>query len=399
MKIYYFGTNGEKVGPIKKDGLVNLAKAGVVTEHTSFEVDGKRIKGRHIKNLRSIFEEQKNAKPDSPAPPAYVGETPPPPPVTEEPSFPLPPENTSDAVSGNGFYQFAGTGSGQSVSKTESPFKRKFQGLFNRRNRGRENAKESAQDGHQPRAYAHFRLCYRIAMIFLHVAFAIGMLNFTTGYFRAVSLRHTGERGKRDFREKLNGILRMESYRALGAFLDQTKDAGAKTDSGQNGDSRFWKKYEKLGIEESKYLAMLDEIKGDIKKAYDKIQSDPEDPAMRKPDNPNYEDRGKVIDAIFRGDEARRPNAVFQTAEPALTYLYKLNKNFDEMVMEGRIKARFDRNIIFGILAAYLNILLLYCFMSAMVTSAETTHKAVDIIEKTAKTKEDRNQEGAGGIL
>lgn len=51
MEIYYFGNKGEKVGPITKEGLVNLAKAGVVTEQTAFEINGKTVKGKHIKTF------------------------------------------------------------------------------------------------------------------------------------------------------------------------------------------------------------------------------------------------------------------------------------------------------------------------------------------------------------
>lgn len=62
MEIYYFGKNGEKIGPLTKEGLLNLAEVGVVTAETTFEVGGKKYKGKYIKNLRPIFEKLKTAE-------------------------------------------------------------------------------------------------------------------------------------------------------------------------------------------------------------------------------------------------------------------------------------------------------------------------------------------------
>ena len=62
MEIFYFNTQGEKIGPITKEGLINLAEAGVITEETVFEISGKKVKGKHIKNLRPIFERRKEAE-------------------------------------------------------------------------------------------------------------------------------------------------------------------------------------------------------------------------------------------------------------------------------------------------------------------------------------------------
>ena len=89
MEIYYFGTNGEKIGPITKEGLLNLAQAGVISEETRFEVGGKKYKGKQIKNLRPIFERLKGAVPPPPTP---EPETPPDSPTVLVPPTPAPGE-------------------------------------------------------------------------------------------------------------------------------------------------------------------------------------------------------------------------------------------------------------------------------------------------------------------
>ncbi|MBQ3387680.1 MAG: DUF4339 domain-containing protein [Thermoguttaceae bacterium] len=95
MEIYYFGTNGEKIGPITKEGLLNLAQAGVISEETRFEVGGKKYKGKQIKNLRPIFEQLKAAAPEPETPPEAPAVVAPPapgelPPPVERGPFPHP---------------------------------------------------------------------------------------------------------------------------------------------------------------------------------------------------------------------------------------------------------------------------------------------------------------------
>ena len=63
MGTYYFDKNGQKIGPVAKDELIRLAETGVVNEQTVFVVDGRDIRGRHIKNLRPIFERRNGVKP------------------------------------------------------------------------------------------------------------------------------------------------------------------------------------------------------------------------------------------------------------------------------------------------------------------------------------------------
>ena len=66
MEIFYFNTQGEKIGPITKEVLINLAEAGTVTQETVFEINGKKVRGKHIKNLRPIFEKVEAAGQDPP---------------------------------------------------------------------------------------------------------------------------------------------------------------------------------------------------------------------------------------------------------------------------------------------------------------------------------------------
>ena len=121
MEIYYFGTNGEKIGPITKEGLLNLAQAGVISEETRFEVGGKRYKGKQIKNLRPIFEQLKAA---APAPAAPEPETPPETPAAVVPPAPgageLPPPvgEGAFAPSAAGADPFAGFSIEEETSNT-----------------------------------------------------------------------------------------------------------------------------------------------------------------------------------------------------------------------------------------------------------------------------------------
>ena len=68
MDIFYFNTQGEKIGPITREGLVRLAEAGVVSQTTIFEINGQKVKGKHIKNLRPIFEKRKAEGAEPPLP-------------------------------------------------------------------------------------------------------------------------------------------------------------------------------------------------------------------------------------------------------------------------------------------------------------------------------------------
>lgn len=120
MEIYYFGTNGEKIGPITKEELVKLAKAGAITEQTTFEINGQKVKGRNIKNLRPIFEEQKNIAPEPFPSSADFEKTLPPWPMAEESSTPLSPEDTNNSVSDDDFYNIAVTPPSQAENGTYS---------------------------------------------------------------------------------------------------------------------------------------------------------------------------------------------------------------------------------------------------------------------------------------
>lgn len=59
MEIYYFGTNGEKVGPVTKEGLSKLIESGVVVESTKLQVNGKQYIAGQIQSLSPLFEKRR----------------------------------------------------------------------------------------------------------------------------------------------------------------------------------------------------------------------------------------------------------------------------------------------------------------------------------------------------
>lgn len=67
MEIYYFGTNGEKVGPVTKEGLSKLIEAGVVVESTKLTVNGKDYIAGQIPSIAQLIEKRKesNREPQS----------------------------------------------------------------------------------------------------------------------------------------------------------------------------------------------------------------------------------------------------------------------------------------------------------------------------------------------
>ena len=393
MEIYYFGTNGEKVGPVTKKGLINLAKVGAITEQTVFEVDGQKVKGKHIKNLRPIFEERKQGESDPTAASADLEETMIPPPITGESPSQLPPENTgNDTTSGDEIYKTADIGFSLPDDGAKSTSKRKFQTPFVKKYQERKRTKESDSAERRPRVFTKFRWCYRFVTIFLHIVFVIGMLIFITAYFQANSLRHRGEQGKRDFHEKLDKFMRAETSQALGAILDL-----AKTDSEKDKDLKFWEKYEKLGFEKSEYEDMLGKIESQMQELYDKVMVDLIDGTGRKPDYPKFEDQGKMIDG-FLDNNVDRSLAVFDTIESARNYWKQIWERFDEMITEGNVKARICRIYLFGILVSYLNLLLLYYFMASVVYSAEENHKTKILLEEALKSKKEQDVNGTGDM-
>lgn len=73
MEIYYFGTNGEKVGPVTKEGLSKLIESGVVVESTKLQVNGKQYIAGQIPTIAQLINRQ-NAFPNDPLSPPKPGD-------------------------------------------------------------------------------------------------------------------------------------------------------------------------------------------------------------------------------------------------------------------------------------------------------------------------------------
>lgn len=69
MEIYYFGTNGEKVGPVTKEKLSNLIESGVVVESTRLVVNGKNYTAGQIPTITNLINRQKTISKGPQAPP------------------------------------------------------------------------------------------------------------------------------------------------------------------------------------------------------------------------------------------------------------------------------------------------------------------------------------------
>ena len=132
--------------------------------------------------------------------------------------------------------------------------------------------------------------------------------------------------------------------------------------------------------------------------AYDKIIVDLAEANNGKIDYPKFEAQGQTIDVIFSDDDDEKVLAVSGTLTPAEIYSDHVTETFNQLIIEGVVNARSCRIYIFGILATYLNLLLLYYFMTAMVTSAETTYKTMILLEKSLKSKENQERDKEGRI-
>ena len=61
MEIYYFGTNGEKTGPITKEELSQLIESGVIVESTKLVVNGKDYVAGQIPAISQLIEKCKES--------------------------------------------------------------------------------------------------------------------------------------------------------------------------------------------------------------------------------------------------------------------------------------------------------------------------------------------------
>lgn len=73
MEIYYFGTNGEKIGPVTKEGLSKLIESGVVVESTKLQVNGKQYIAGQIPTIAQLIN-RRNAFPNDPLSPPMPGD-------------------------------------------------------------------------------------------------------------------------------------------------------------------------------------------------------------------------------------------------------------------------------------------------------------------------------------
>ena len=69
MEIYYFGTNGEKVGPVTKEALFRLIESGVVVASTRLIVNGKNYTAGQIPTIAQLINRQKAIPKGPQAPP------------------------------------------------------------------------------------------------------------------------------------------------------------------------------------------------------------------------------------------------------------------------------------------------------------------------------------------
>lgn len=393
MEIYYFGTNGEKVGPVTKEGLIRLAEAGIVTEQTDFEVNEQRVKGRHIKNLRPIFENRKRSESANLVDSTDIQEGIVPPPILE-PKEPAPTVSDSSNMPNEDFYQSAGVGSDSPDGKAVASFDMKVQDPFRSRVRDLSKKIEENETKRQLRAYTRFRWCYRIIMILLLIGFLVTMGIFITGFMTGLQLKHDGEEANWRIHRELSAYLSLVTYQALGNTLDIDNREKEKKDRAE-----FLEKVEKLGFypEIDEWLA---EMERKLMFLYDYDLG-----AKRLNKQEQAEtlcDKGKALDDFVK--ERRKDSPDFELTYslkeitlPIRTYWEYANEKSERMQSEGANQAEFFGKNICILLASYLIILLPYFFMSAMVCSAEKNHRTMILLEEVLKSK--NKQDGTGDIL
>ena len=272
MEIFYFNTQGEKIGPITKEGLINLAEAGVITEETVFEISGKKVKGKHIKNLRPIFERRKEA--DS-TPTAVVEQmTHPEQEDTFNPSaFDTgEPEPGTDAL--EDIYQTAALEAGPSDAakaayqyreqknqdnpvlddtfddgsilekdsfdrnKTKSFISAFKKRLFPKFRLGKRKSDipepqeeiastgrdKKAEDCSKDRVFTKFWRGYRLLTIFLHIIFVILILFCLAGLYKGARWKIVGTMGYRSLNSSLKDLLKTHKYEEFAQEVDRLSD-------------------------------------------------------------------------------------------------------------------------------------------------------------------------------
>lgn len=381
MEIYYFGTDGQKIGPLTKEGLIRLAEAGIVTEQTAFEVNGKRVKGKHIKNLRPIFENRKRSESANPADSADIQEEAVLPPILET----TPTDSANSSKSNEDFYKTSGVVFDSTDGKTGTPFNLKAQDPFRSRVRDISKRIEENEIRRQLRAYTKFRWCYRIIMILLLVGFLVTMGIFITGLVTALQLKHDGEEAHWRLYGELGRYLDLQTYEALGHTLDFEN-----SENGKKNRAEFREKIEKLRL----YLypeidVWVSSMEGKLNFLYD-YNSDAK--RLNKEEPGTLGEKGKILDDVVKEHQKDSPDyelsfSLKDITEPVRDYWEYAKENSERMESEGGKQAKFFGKSICIIIASYLAVLLPYFFMSAMVCAAEKNHRTMILLEESLKSK------------
>ena len=56
MEIYCYTKQGDRIGPVTKEGLIELAESGILTANSTIEANGKKYQANSISYLKTIFE-------------------------------------------------------------------------------------------------------------------------------------------------------------------------------------------------------------------------------------------------------------------------------------------------------------------------------------------------------
>lgn len=381
MEIYYFGTDGQKIGPLTKEGLIRLAEAGIVTEQTAFEVNGKRVKGKHIKNLRPIFENRKRSDSANPADSTDIQEETVLPPILET----TPTDSANSNKSNEDFYQTSGVFFDSTDGKTGTQFNLKAQDPFRSRVRDISKRIEENEIRRQLRAYTKFRWCYRIIMILLFTGFVIVMGVFITGCVKGLQLKHAGEEARWRIFGLLGGYLDLVTYQALGHTIDYANSFDGKTDR-----TGYLERVEELGFY-PRIGAWVAEMESKLNYLYDYYDSEAKRLKIQKTAE-TLPEKGMVLDDIVKEYRKNSPNSglkysLKEITQPVREYWEYAVEECERMESEGANQAEFYGKSICILIASYLAVLLPYFFMSAMVCAAEKNHRTMILLEESLKSK------------
>ena len=401
MEIYYFGINGEKVGPVTKEELVNLAKAGVVTEQTALEINGKKVKGNHIKNLLPIFETQKGNKQtrivdsiDTKAdvvPPPVVIET-----TNAKQNANTKSDNTEERYNQTTQFwldQYAGKNEAKSNDRVLNPIEIRYQNLKIER--------KEAEVRQQLRPYAKFQWCYRIIMTLLHISFVAGMIFLSTVLVKGLKLKNNAEKCYWSLVGEISDYTSLVTFQALGWSIEYEFERVKTTEESKIRRREVWEKAEEFGIDKTAFNQIVASMER-------KLNSDYESETKKLNNHTPAEtlhEKGEKLDTIV---EARRSTAKWDKEilynlediiSPANEYEEYVTEKLKKLEAEGRNQATECGKLICYLLGSYLCLLIPYYFMAAIVCSAKNNHKTMLLIEEALKSKNNQEDKGAGGIL